>query len=103
MNEKLVWSNFITVIKNEITSLSFETWFKDTELYELKNGKAIILVPMPIHKKHLTDNYLQVIKDNLKEIAGDDYEIEFLLKEELVSLFSNIIFFNRGVNTTFPS
>lgn len=83
MNEKIVWTNFITVIKNEITSLSFETWFKDTELYELKNGKAIILVQMPVQKRHLTDNYLQIIKDNLKEIAGDDYEIEFLLKEEL--------------------
>ncbi len=83
MNEKIIWSKFLNLIQNEITSLSFETWFKDTELYSLKENKAIILVPMPIHKKHLFDNYLDVIKDTLKEIDGETYEVEFLLKEEL--------------------
>ncbi len=83
MNEKIVWSNFLNLIKSEITSLSFETWFKDTELYELKEGKATIIVPMPIHKRHLTDKYLDFIKETLKEIDGMDYEIHFLLKDEL--------------------
>lgn len=83
MNEKIIWSNFLNLIKNELTSLSFDTWFKDTELHELKENRAVILVPMPIHKKHLTDKYLDLIKETLKSIDGMDYEIDFILKDEL--------------------
>ena len=77
MNEKIIWSNVLELITNEVTSLSFETWFKDTELHEIKENKAIILVPMAIHKKHLTDKYIDLIRDTLKNVAGDEYEIEF--------------------------
>jgi len=83
MNEKIIWSNFLNIIQSEVTSLSYETWFKDTELHEIKEGKATILVPMPIHKKHLTDKYLDLIKDTLKSVVGESYEVEFLLKEEI--------------------
>lgn len=83
MNEKVIWANFLNNIQNEVTSLSYETWFKDTELYELKDGKASILVPMPIHRKHLTDKYLELIKDTLQSVGGAPYEIEFILKDEI--------------------
>lgn len=83
VNEKVIWTNFLNIIQNEVTSLSYETWFKDTELYELKGGVASILVPMPIHKKHLTDKYLDLIKDTLNSVGGGNCEIEFLLKEEI--------------------
>lgn len=83
MNEKIIWSNVLELITNEVTSLSFETWFKDTELYEIKENKAIILVPMAIHKKHLTDKYMDLIRETLENVAGEEYEIDFMLKEEL--------------------
>ena len=57
MNVDILWSKFLTEVKEDLTSLSFETWFIDTKLYKLDNGKAYIIVPMPIHKKHLADNY----------------------------------------------
>lgn len=83
MNEKVIWANFLNIIQNEVTSLSFETWFKDTDLFELRDGKATIVVPMPIHKKHLTDKYLDLIKETIKSVGGAPYEIEFVLKEEI--------------------
>ena len=57
MNVDILWSKFLTEVKDNLTSLSFDTWFKDTQLYKLDNGKAYIIVPMPIHKKHLADDY----------------------------------------------
>jgi len=91
MNEKIIWSNVLELITNEVTSLSFETWFKDTELHEIKENKAIILVPMAIHKKHLTDKYIDLIKDTLKNVAGEDYEIELILKEEIKKQENNLV------------
>ena len=82
MNTELLWSKFLTEVKDDLTSLSFDTWFKDTKLYELDDGKAFIIVPMPIHKKHLADNYSDLILSHLNDITGTNFELVFLLKEE---------------------
>lgn len=83
MNEKIIWSNILNQIKEELSSLSYDTWFAETELYRLKDGNAYIIVPMPIHKKHLMDNYHDIITNKISEVVGDSYEIHLLLKEEV--------------------
>ena len=83
MNVNILWSKLLDQIKSELTSLSYSTWFSDTELYKLDNNKAYIVVPMPIHKKHLMDNYSELIINKLNEITGTTYELVLLLKEEI--------------------
>ena len=83
MNVDILWSKFLDEVKDDLTSLSFDTWFKDTELYKLNNGKAYIIVPMPIHKKHLADNYSDLILNHLNHITGTNFELVFLLREEI--------------------
>ncbi len=83
MNVEILWSKFLSEVKNDLTSLSFDTWFKDTELYKLDDGKAYIIVPMPIHKKHLADNYSELILNHLNDITETNFELVFLLKEEI--------------------
>ncbi len=83
MNVTILWDNFLEEIKKEITSLSYETWFQDTHLYALENGKATIIVPMEIHKRHLEDNYKDLIVQTFNNLAGSNFEIEFLLQEEI--------------------
>jgi chromosomal replication initiator protein len=68
-----LWTNFLKEIKNDLTSLSYDTWFKDTELYKLDDGKAYIIVPMPIHKKHLMDNYKDIITEKLNDITCTNF------------------------------
>lgn len=83
MNVDILWSKFLAEVKDDLTSLSYDTWFKDTKLYKLSNGKAYIIVPMPIHKKHLADNYSDLILNHLNDITGTNFELVFLLKEEI--------------------
>ena len=83
MNTNVIWANFLNKIKEQITSLAFDTWFKDTKLVELSNGKALILVPMHVHKKHLIENYSEMIENTLNLVTGTNFEIDFILEEEL--------------------
>ena len=83
MNVEVIWSNILSKIKDELSSLSYDTWFSETELYQLKDGNAYIIVPMPIHKKHLMDKYHDIIVKNVSEVIGENYDIHFLLKEEI--------------------
>lgn len=83
MNVDVIWSNVLNQIKDELSSLSYDTWFAETELYQLKDGKAYIIVPMPIHKKHLIENYHDIIVSKINDVVGDTYDIHLLLKEEI--------------------
>ena len=38
---------------------------------------------MPIHKKHLQDNYYDLISNKINEVVGDTYKLKFILKEEI--------------------
>ena len=83
MNVDVLWSNFLNQVKEELTSLAFDTWFADTHLHKIGEGKAYIIVPMPIHKKHLLDNYIDLITRILNEITNSTLELVLLLKEEI--------------------
>ena len=82
MNFDSIWSNFLSEMKIELSSLAYKTWFEETKLLKIDNQKAYIIVPMPIHKKHLSDNYKELITEKLNTITGSFCELFFLLSEE---------------------
>lgn len=83
MDEKKIWSTVLSKIKEEINSLSFQTWFEETELYKLDKNVAKIIVPYAIHKNHIMNNYHDIIVENLYELTKVTYELELLLKEDI--------------------
>ena len=82
MNTDIVWSNLLNELKDELSSLAYSTWFSDTKLEKLDNGTAIIIVPMPIHKRHLNDVYGDKIISKLNKLTNSSYNLKFLLQEE---------------------
>ena len=83
MNTDIVWSNLLNELKDELSSLAYNTWFNETKLYKLDNGVASIIVPMPIHKRHLNDFYGEIIINKLNKLTNSNYELKFYLQEEL--------------------
>ncbi|MGI6329438.1 MAG: chromosomal replication initiator protein DnaA [Bacilli bacterium] len=96
MNQENIWKTFLKNIKTKIAPLSFDTWFKETKLHNIEEGKIIIIVPMNVHKKHLNDNYLDLIIETLNEVTGTNFEIEFILNEEIEKQIKNNIL-EKGV------
>ena len=86
LNLDILWTKVLNQIKDEISSISYQTWFSETKLYKLDNNKAYIIVPMPIHKKHLQDNYYNTIVTKLDNITNSSYELFFYLDEEISTL-----------------
>ncbi|HHT37986.1 MAG TPA: chromosomal replication initiator protein DnaA [Mollicutes bacterium] len=83
MDKDTIWQNFLNIIRSKLTSLPFDTWFKGTKLYELDNGIAKVIVPMHVHKKHLNDNYIDLIVETFNEVTGTNFEFQFILEEEI--------------------
>ena len=55
-NKDMIWNKFLSMIKKRVTSLGYETWFKDTYLFSL-GEEAVIVVPTIAHKKHFAESY----------------------------------------------
>ena len=83
MNVDIIWSKLLSKLKDKLSTLSFNTWFSETELYKLQDGKAIIIVPMLIHKRNLGGQYSDLISSLLYEITNSNYELIFCLKEDI--------------------
>lgn len=82
MDVDVLWENFLNKIKENISSLSYETWFKDTKLVSLRDNVATIIVPMPFHKKHLVENYSSIIENTFTSLTDTKFSFRFLLEEE---------------------
>lgn len=83
MDTSILWSNILDKIKHEINSLAFQTWFEDTELYDFNNDSARIIVPYPLHKNHILQNYKDLLLNYFFEITGKNVEIELYIIEEI--------------------
>ena len=85
MNEKQLWDKFLEVIKEKLSSISYDTWFKDTFIDRIEDNKIIVVVPMQLHKKNLNENYKDLINETINEITGTNFEFEFILEDERVA------------------
>ena len=83
MDNKTLWKTFLEKMKENISPMLFETWFMETELIELKENHAIVLVPMHVHKKHLKENYNDLIQETFAEITGTNFQFDYVTKEEV--------------------
>lgn len=86
MSKDELWNNFLNVLSTRVNPVSFNTWFKDTKLIDIKNGKLIIQVPMTFHKKFLSENYYDDIEEIITTITGNRYDLEFVVEEELEAI-----------------
>ena len=74
LNVDIIWDKLLNSVKDKLSSLSYNTWFKETELYRLENEKAYVIVPMPIHKKHMMEHFSDMISSLLYEITNTEYD-----------------------------
>ncbi len=81
-----LWQNVLDVINQKLSTISFNTWFKDTNLINIDKGKATIKVEMEIQKHMLENNYYDLIEKTFFNITSENYEIEFVTINECETL-----------------
>ena len=83
MDLNSIWNSFLDKIKPEISDLQYDTWFSETKLIEIKDDKAIILVPMTIHKKQIKENYNELVERIFNDVTGSNFKTEYVTQEEI--------------------
>ncbi len=89
---KLIWKNFIELLKNRISTVSINSWFKYCKIYKIEdaveNNKSIKIVTIMTSslyiKEALIKRYLETIEELMEAILGKTCNIEFVIEEDIV-------------------
>lgn len=82
MNLDSMWKVFLSKIEIKLKPVLYQTWFKDTKLIDLNDEYAVVQVPFDVHKKHLTENYSDIIKETFLEVTGSIFKFKYVTEEE---------------------
>ena len=83
MNNDDIWLQFLDIIKKDLNPVSFDTWFRETKIYNISNEKITLQVPMSLHKKMLLSNYYDLIYDSFAKVTGIERDIDCILIDEI--------------------
>ena len=88
MNGKEVWNNFLENIKNEITNVSFDTWFneEDTKFYSFENDVMTITVNQEFIKKHIEEHYLDIMGEAISKVTNSNVTFNIVLESDIDKL-----------------
>lgn len=61
---------------------NFKTWIEPIKFLEYRDGKCFVLVPNAFFRDWIIENFEPLLKALLKDLAGADARIEYLVKKE---------------------
>ena len=88
MSDKEIWNSFLENIKNEITNVSFDTWFneEDTKFYSYNNNVMTITVNQEFIKKHIMEHYIEIMTEALSKVTNTNVSFNIVLESEINEL-----------------
>ena len=77
-----VWKNCLEVIKDNVPTISFRTWFEPIIPTKLEGNVLTIQVPSQFFYEYLEENYIDIIGKTLKKEVGEDVKLEYSIVME---------------------
>lgn len=91
-NIQEIWSEALSIIKGELTEVSFNTWVKTLEPGKIVNNNFYLIVQTDFYKDILMNRYAALIQNAIQEVTSIKYDITFIVPGEEASL-------NEGSNS----
>ena len=80
-----LWDKTLQLIKVDLTSVSFNTFFKNIVPLKIHLNDLILLAPSDFNKDILENRYLHLIEDAISQLSLKKYNIKFVLSEKEVA------------------
>ena len=83
-----IWDNVLDIIKENITPISFETWFRPLKINKIDNSLNIIYIELNADKgkefviNTIKNRYLTYLQNAFKTVLNDDYRVVIKYSEE---------------------
>jgi len=97
-NYREIWSNCLKIIKDNVPSISFRTWFEPIVPLKLEENVLTIQVPSPFFYEYLEEQYIDILRKTLRKELGEAAKLEYSVVMEN-SIYSN----NKPFTVKFPT
>ncbi len=84
-----IWEAVCQELKNRMTEISFNVWFKDLHPIEIRNGEIVLGIYSDYKKQIIESNYMHIIKPSIMEIMGIEMEIKIVVEDENGRIITN--------------
>ncbi|MDP4187501.1 MAG: chromosomal replication initiator protein DnaA, partial [Bacteroidota bacterium] len=74
---EIVWTNCLRIIKDNVPSISYKTWFEPIVPLKLEKNVLTIQVPSPFFYEYLEEQYIDILKKTLRKELGKDAKLEY--------------------------
>ena len=82
MQHEEIWNSCLMVIRDNVPSMSFRTWFEPIVPLKLENKVLTIQVPSPFFYEYLEEKYIDIISKTLRKELGYDAKLEYSIVME---------------------
>ncbi len=72
-----VWNNCLKVIRDNVPSVSFRTWFEPIVPIKLEKNILTIQVPSPFFYEYLEEQYIDILRKTLRKELGQEAKLEY--------------------------
>jgi len=72
-----IWNNCLSVIKDNVPSISFRTWFEPIVPLKLDGDVLTIQVPSPFFYEYLEEQYIDILRKVIKKELGSEAKLEY--------------------------
>ena len=72
-----IWNNCLDVIKDNISSQAYKTWFAPIKALKLENKVLTIQVPSQFFYEWLEEHYIQLLSKTIHKELGPDARLEY--------------------------
>ncbi|MBR6287343.1 MAG: chromosomal replication initiator protein DnaA [Bacteroidaceae bacterium] len=83
-NPKVLWSNCLEIIRENVTEKQFLTWFAPTtfDSYDEKTNKLTIFVPSRFVYEFLEEHYVQLLSFSITRVFGEKAKLSYRILED---------------------
>lgn len=78
----VIWQKTLDILKNELTEVSYNTWFTTIEPVSIDDTTITLGVEVEFNKGILETRYLSLIQNAIKQISKKSYDIKFITMTE---------------------
>lgn len=89
INVEEVWGNCLKIIKDNLPSISFRTWFEPIVPLKVENNIITIQVPSPFFYEFLEEHYIDLLRKTIKKELGTDAKLEYNVVMENTAFSNN--------------
>ncbi len=72
-----IWESCLSVIKDNVSSQSFKTWFEPIKPIKLSNSVLTLQVPSQFFYEWLEEHYITLLKKTIKKELGNEGRLEY--------------------------